>query len=145
MAALAKADERGVGVLQFRLAAFHPEVLPLPLKVVDIVARRHDPGVVIGFGIERVKQGFSGGGQGPHGFPVHKPHIVALDGQGIVGHVMVQGVFLAYCPHQPAKLEILGSRAAFVLQQFQGDGPFVLLAAMLAPARKSAVQAASAA
>jgi hypothetical protein len=57
VAVLAKADEDGVGVLEFRLAAVDPEIAPFLFEEIDIVAGGDRPRVVIGFRVEDREQG----------------------------------------------------------------------------------------
>ena len=52
VAAAAEAEEGGVWVLQFRLAALEPEILPFFFEVVHVVAGGDGAGVVVGFRVE---------------------------------------------------------------------------------------------
>jgi hypothetical protein len=54
--ALAESDEGRVGIFQFRLAGFKPEISPFLLKVINIIAGRDDPGVIVGFRVKNRKQ-----------------------------------------------------------------------------------------
>src|SRR5208283_3812829 len=66
--ALAESNESCVWIFQLRLAAFEPEIPPFLLKVINIVARRYDLGVIVGFGIKRRKHSRFRGRQRLHGF-----------------------------------------------------------------------------
>ena len=65
--ALAESNEGCVWIFQLRLAAFEPEIPPFLLKVINIVARRYDLGVIVGFGIKRRKHSRFRGMQRLHG------------------------------------------------------------------------------
>src|SRR5579863_1540683 len=52
MLSLAEADEGCIGTLELGLATFKPVIPPFPFKVIHVIARRHDPRVVIGFRVK---------------------------------------------------------------------------------------------
>ena len=132
MAALAEPDEGRVRIFQLRLAAFHPEIPPFLLEEIHIIARRYDPGVMVGFGINRRKQGRFRSGQGLHGLAVREPNVAPVKHDRIVRDMVVHGVFSANVAYQPPKLLVARGGATFFPQQIKRNGPFILLAAMFA-------------
>lgn len=116
--AFAEADEGRIRAFQFRLAAIDPEVSPLFFKDIDIIPRGDRPGVVVGFRVERGKQGFFGG-RGLHGLAVEKPHGIAVKRYGVIGNMMVLLILVANGTEKPPKLVIFRRRAAFFLEQFE--------------------------
>ena|ERR1700730_10525136 len=54
--ALAESNEGRVRIFELWLSAFKPEIPPFLLKVINIIAGRYDPGVIVGFKIKRRKQ-----------------------------------------------------------------------------------------
>jgi hypothetical protein len=70
---IAESDEGCVWILQLRLAAFKPEIPPFLLKVINIIARRDDLGVIVGFLIKRRKHSRFMGRQRLNGFVANKP------------------------------------------------------------------------
>jgi hypothetical protein len=103
VAALAESNEGGVGIFELRLAAFDPEIPPFLLKVIDIIARRDDPGIIVGVKIKRRKQRRFGGRQRLHGFAVRESDVVSVKPDRVVRHMVMLRVFIANLADQAAK------------------------------------------
>src|ERR1019366_7390598 len=98
--ALAESNEGCVWIFQLRLAAFKPEIPPFLLKVINIIARRYDLGVIVGFLIKRRKHSRFRGRQRLHGSAVRESYVVSIKPDRIVRDMVMHGVFITNFAYQ---------------------------------------------
>ena len=103
---------------------------PFHLEVAHVPARRRGAGLFMDVGVQEGLEDL-GHGRGA-AVAEHDLGLVRREAQRIVGHVRMGRVLADDIGHQPPELEAGRGRAAFLLQQVQADGPFALVAAMLA-------------
>ena len=125
VALLAESHERSAGVVEFGRSAVDPPVPPLPVQVIDVISRSHEPRVTLRLGVEQRETQLL---RRLPAHPVAENHHVVVKRHLIVRQVIVLREFANHRFEFPR----VAAGAGLLVQQFQRDRPFVLLPAVFA-------------